>query len=597
MGEQVSDVEGHVVQLVDSVIVNGLSATFAVSNNVATAEGDFELCVYGIGNFAGEAKCSYSVGGVVLPPSLTPGDGTIFTESQVVWFSAQTPDSKWYYTLDGSMPTTNSQKSSRVNLHGKTTIRAIAVLDGKLRSAVVEAHYALGACANPTIRLDGQDGCVFHFPEQLVVIDRNGEEGVVRYTLDGNEPTADSPAYAGPFAISASTIVKAKTFSDSWFDSETVAADLRLEVLSVPSPVIQAASEYKGPRTSVSMSCALEGAVIRYTLDGSEPTATSALYEQPFEIGGELGSAIRVRARAVCKHYADSSVAEVAVKRVWGIGDTLGLPDMMFTTDGWIVDPQETFGGRETMRSGPTGDGESNALETVVHGGGVIAFSWRTSCEDSSGDFIWDRAEFWADDVCVAKIEGETSWDGVEYEIPDDGANHVLRWLYVKDPELGTAEGEDCAWLAAVSWAKKDAAPFVIVTEDPNGEIVLPAGKDISEVAVSVMCNGHNIFPYLNLPAAVNGVIDLSLATLKEEIIREPLDTTKGAKIELSADNPKITTAPTKPGLTYTLREGETLGGMKDGDSKVGDGHPWTPEITVKGGNSAFYSIGVGKGE
>ena len=45
------------------------------------------------------------------------------------------------------------------------------------------------------------------------------------------------------------------------------------------------------------------------------------------------------------------------------------------------------------------------------------------------------------------------------------------------------------------------------------------------------------------------------------------------------------------------FREGVTLGGMKDGDSTIGDGEPWSPEITVKGGNSAFYSIGVGKGE
>lgn len=64
-----------------------------------------------------------------------------------------------------------------------------------------------------------------------------------------------------------------------------------------------------------------------------------------------------------------------------------------------------------------------------------------------------------------------------------------------------------------------------------------------------------------------------------------------------SAAAPKLTTVPTRVGLLYQFREGETLGGMKDGDSKVGDGEAWTPNITVKGGNSAFYSIGVGKGE
>ena len=36
-------------------------------------------------------------------------------------------------------------------------------------------------------------------------------------------------------------------------------------------------------------------------------------------------------------------------------------------------------------------------------------------------------------------------------------------------------------------------------------------------------------------------------------------------------------------------------GGVKDGDSKTGDGKPWSPKITVKGGDSAFYSIGVTK--
>lgn len=37
-------------------------------------------------------------------------------------------------------------------------------------------------------------------------------------------------------------------------------------------------------KTTVTLATATEGAVIRYTLDGSEPTETSSLYEQPFEL-------------------------------------------------------------------------------------------------------------------------------------------------------------------------------------------------------------------------------------------------------------------------------------------------------------------------
>ena len=105
------------------------------------------------------------------------------------------------------------------------------------------------------------------------------------------------------------------------------------------------------------------------------------------------------------------------------------------------------------------------------------------------------------------------------------------------------------------------------------------------------------------MPAADGkGVVDLTKAMVKEEIVREAMDVEKGAVIDLRGGtqgtaSPTITTAPTRVGLFYQLREGETLGGMKDGDSTVGDGHPWTPDIKVKDGNSAFYSIGVGKGE
>ena len=73
------------------------------------------------------------------------------------------------------------------------------------------------------------------------------------------------------------------------------------------------------------------------------------------------------------------------------------------------------------------------------------------------------------------------------------------------------------------------------------------------------------------------------------------MDPEKGAKFEVKASEPTLTTSATKPGLTYTLREGTTLDGMADGASKLGDGSPWTPEITVKGGASGFYSIKVTK--
>ena len=179
-----------------------------------------------------------------------------------------------------------------------------------------------------------------------------------------------------------------------------------------------------------------------------------------------------------------------------------------------------------------------------------------------------------------------------------------------------TVEGDDGATVTG-----DDEMGYVVKPSEGNTavEVTIPQGVDAAKVTVEVLpvtktittrgarvkivSWGADITELLNMPAADgNGVIDLTKATVKEEIVKEAMDPKKGAVIDLCAGSqgtasPAITTAPTRVGLFYQLREGETLDGMVDGDSTVGDGEPWTPEIKVKGGKSAFYSIGVGKGE
>ena len=79
------------------------------------------------------------------------------------------------------------------------------------------------------------------------------------------------------------------------------------------------------------------------------------------------------------------------------------------------------------------------------------------------------------------------------------------------------------------------------------------------------------------------------------ESLVNPLEVTVDVPSADAAGSIALTTSATKPGLTYTLREGTTLDGMTDGASKLGDGSPWTPEVKVKGGASGFYSIKVTK--
>jgi len=135
-----------------------------------------------------------------------------------------------------------------------------------------------------------------------------------------------------------------------------------------------------------------------------------------------------------------------------------------------------------------------------------------------------------------------------------------------------------------------DAAK-VTVELSPEVERVTPHGA-----AVRIVRGINDITGFIDIPAADgNGVIDLTKATVKEEIVKEAMDVEQGAAIELNGMNPSLTTPNTRKGLVYKLREGTTLEGMHDGDSKLGDGQPWTPSITVKGGTSGFYTISVEK--
>lgn len=133
----------------------------------------------------------------------------------------------------------------------------------------------------------------------------------------------------------------------------------------------------------------------------------------------------------------------------------------------------------------------------------------------------------------------------------------------------------------------------VTVEVSPKVASVKPNGAK-----VKVVSGGADITEFLNVPAADgSGVVDLTKATVKEDIVKETMDPAKGAEIKLNAANPTLTTPNTRVGLFYTFSEGRTLGGMERSASKTGDGKPWSPEVKVKGGNSAFYSIGVGKGK
>ena len=324
--------------------------------------------------------------------------------------------------------------------------------------------------------------------------------------------------------------------------------------------------------------------------------------------------------------------ADVTLSAVWEeftIADALNTTDLVFTTGGdaaWAIDFETSHDGEASMRSGPVGMSQTSWIETTVDGAGTLTFVWKADglvYRNNPANYV----QYVVDGGDAVKV-AVGDWTSVEIEVKGAG-EHTIRWSYQHTRSQST--GADCAWLDEVEWiAAQVVKPSIdgdegaTVTGDAETgfvikpsegktavEVTIPDGIDAGLVTVEVspkvesvkpngakvkiVSGGADITEFLNMPAADgNEVIDLTKATVKEEIVKEAMDTKKGAEIDLDATDPKLMTAPTRVGLFYQLREGETLDGMVDGDSKVGDGKAWTPNITVKGGNSAFYSIGVG---
>ena len=417
--------------------------------------------------------------------------------------------------------------------------------------------------------------------------------------------------------------------------------------LVVAEPVIDPpdGTVFKTETCTVTITCESDGASIYYTTNGRTPTATSRyLYTGPFTISGTA----TITAFAVRGDYA-SDYVEATLTYVEPVPLTLkGVLDEpklgAVTTSGeaaWLpVEDDSARVGDSLAVSGVVADDDvlehTSSLSVKVNGPGTFSFWWRVDCEpDPRGRFTYDYAKIEVDGALAIRRDGDTGWLQYSTTFTTEG-EHEIVWTYVADgypPEDGTYAGR--VWVDGVSWsgaaAETGGAPTVsgdagatVTGNETDGYVVRPsAGNTAVEVeipaglapakvtvevgtavatvkpngaTVKVVKGAYDITPWLDIPAAnANGVVAVGQASVKQAVADEAMDASKGASFQMEGGQPALTTAATKPGLTYTLREGATLDAMSDGATKQGDGQPWTPPITVKGGNSGFYRIKVGK--
>lgn len=211
------------------------------------------------------------------------------------------------YTLDGSTPSINNGfvYDSDIYISETTTVKAVCLKDNYAYSNVVERVYTISnTVEDPQISLDSgtYDSAV------PIEMDCNTSFAVIRWTINGSDPTENDYVYTGPISVTGSAgsiTFKARAFRKDWTPSNVVTRNYDFK-LAVPVFNPQSKSNLKKPLTIV-ISQSVLGSTIYYTDDGTDPktSGTKKLYSSPFSIS----STKTIKAYATYSGWQDSDVA------------------------------------------------------------------------------------------------------------------------------------------------------------------------------------------------------------------------------------------------------------------------------------------------
>jgi hypothetical protein len=172
----------------------------------------------------------------------------------------------------------------------------------------------------------------------------------IRYTLDGTDPLATSPAYAVPLTLTQTTTVKARLFVNDYPASEVVSATFT----ALPSISFRPPGGLFTNSVTVTLVNNLALGSVRYTTDGTDPVITSLAYAAPLT----FTAATAVKARLFLNGFPISEVCVASYARVYALDD--GIPAAWrehYFGPGYLTDPRV---GAETDADQ---DGYSNLLE------------------------------------------------------------------------------------------------------------------------------------------------------------------------------------------------------------------------------------------
>ena len=256
--------------------------------------------------------------------------------ARTLTMTTTTPDAAIFYTLDGTTPTTNStQYTEPLTLTANCDVRARAFRDNWLPSQISLYHYTLGGTttATPEFSRNGDE----------LTITSATENAEIYYTLDGTTPTTNSIRYNGPITLVENGIVKAIALAPDYLQSGV--ANFTVNWFRVSNILFNFANQ------RLSMITATPGTTIYYTLDGTEPTTSSSIYQEPLRISTScmiqaFGTHPNMMDSNISRYEIDLDHLSTATPIIERVGNTLVITcatagaTIYYTTDGTVPTAQ-----------------------------------------------------------------------------------------------------------------------------------------------------------------------------------------------------------------------------------------------------------------
>lgn len=167
------------------------------------------------GKYAGRTHFGVTVLRLAAASTATPTfapDGGTYTYSQPVAIASATPGAVVHYTTNGVDPTESDPVANgSILVDHSLTLKARAWKTGLPASNIKSTTFTLSPDA-PTITPEGGS----YTSSQSVTVSTLAPGAVVRYTLNGQDPSENDPVVTGPVSVKMSTTLKARAFKPGW---------------------------------------------------------------------------------------------------------------------------------------------------------------------------------------------------------------------------------------------------------------------------------------------------------------------------------------------------------------------------------------------